>query len=84
MRNIISFVLPSWTTVPLWMALMRRLCGSGIASFAAMIGPMGADESKPEDVSTIVTDQSKVVGKQVWSHLSSTTTEYCSSALSSR
>ena len=45
--KIISFVFESWTTVPLWMALMSRLCGS-MCSCATRTGPMGAAESKPE------------------------------------
>lgn len=48
--KIISFVLESWTTVPLWMALMRKLCGSEICFCATSTGPMGAEESKPEAV----------------------------------
>ena len=45
--KIISLVVESWTTVPLWMALMRRLCGSETCSCATSTGPMGAEESKP-------------------------------------
>jgi hypothetical protein len=41
------FVFESWTTLPLWIALMRTLCGSLIAECETRTGPMGADESIP-------------------------------------